>query len=72
MSPPRRGLAATAYFLPALVLLAGLIAAGALLRRWLRTPRVDQAAPDAGPPLSAAQRKAVARAVARLREEEPG
>jgi cytochrome c-type biogenesis protein CcmH len=72
MSPPRRGLAGTAYFLPALVLLAGLIAAGALLRRWLRAPRADPAAADAGPPLSAAQRRAVARAVARLREEEPG
>ena len=72
MSPPRRGLAGTAYFLPALVLLAGLIAAGALLRRWLRTPRADPAAADSGPPLSAAQRRAVARAVTRLREEEPG
>ena len=72
MSPPRRGLAGTAYFLPALVLLAGLIAAGALLRRWLRTPRADPVAAGSGPPLSAAQRRAVARAVARLREEEPG
>ena len=72
MTPPRSGLAGTAYFLPALVLLAGLIAAGALLRRWLRTPRADPAAADGGPPLSAAQRRAVARAVARLREEEPG
>ena len=72
MSPPRQGLAGTAYFLPALVLLAGLIAAGALLRRWLRTPRADLAAADGGPPLSAAQLLAVARAVDRLREEEPG
>jgi cytochrome c-type biogenesis protein CcmH len=72
MSPPRRGLAGTAYFLPALVLLAGLIVAGALLRRWLRTPRADPAAADGGPPLSAAQLRAVARAVDRLREEEPG
>lgn len=72
MSPPRQGLAGTAYFLPALVLLAGLITAGALLRRWLRTPRASPAAADGGPPLSAAQLRAVARAVARLREEEPG
>jgi cytochrome c-type biogenesis protein CcmH len=72
MSPPGRGLAGTAYFLPALVLLAGLIAAGVLLRRWLRAPRAEPDTADAGPPLSAAQRRAVARAVASLREEEPG
>ena len=41
------------------------------LRRWLRTPQPDP--PGAGSPhLSASQRRAVAKAVARLREEEPG
>jgi cytochrome c-type biogenesis protein CcmH len=72
MSPPRRGLAGAAYFLPAAVLAAGLIAAGTLLRRWLRAPRPGADGAGAGPPLSAAQRRAVSRAVARLREEEPG
>ena len=57
-----------AHFAPALVLLAGLIAAGALLRRWLRAPRADLAAADGGPPLSAAQLQAVDR----LPGEEPG
>jgi cytochrome c-type biogenesis protein CcmH len=71
MSPPRRGVAGVVYYLPLLVLAAGLIAAFTLLRRWLRAP--EPAPPRAGSPqLSAAQRRAVARAVARLREEEPG
>jgi cytochrome c-type biogenesis protein CcmH len=81
MSPPRRGLAGTVYYLPLLVLAAGLITAFTLLRRWLRAPRPEP--PGAGPRrvpapqrsaarLSVAQRRAVARAVARLREEEPG
>jgi hypothetical protein len=48
-----------------------LITAVLLLRRWLRAPRPDPQ--QAGPAqLSAAQRRAVAKAVARLREEEPG
>jgi hypothetical protein len=48
-----------------------LITGFTLLRRWLRAPRPDPT--GAGQPqLSAAQRRAVARAVARLREEEPG
>jgi cytochrome c-type biogenesis protein CcmH len=76
MSPPRQGVAAVVYYVPVLVLAAGLITAFLLLRRWLRTPRLDPqraGPPQAGPPqLSAAQRRAVARAVARLREEEPG
>jgi cytochrome c-type biogenesis protein CcmH len=81
MSPPRRGVAAVVYYVPVLVLAVGLIAAFLLLRRWLRAPRPDppqagppQAgpAPAGPPPLSAAQRRAVAKAVARLREEEPG
>ena len=71
MSPPRQGMAGVVYYLPFLVLAAGLIIAFLLLRRWLRAPRADP--PQAGPPqLSAAQRRAVAKAVARLREEEPG
>jgi cytochrome c-type biogenesis protein CcmH len=69
MSPPRRGVAGAVYYLPVLVLAVGLATAFALLRRWLRAPRPDP--PGAGaPPLSATQRRAVARAVARLREEE--
>ena len=71
MSPPRQGVAGAAYYLPLLVLAAGLIAAFTVLRGWLRTPQTDP--PRAGSPqLSQSQRRAVARAVARLREEEPG
>jgi cytochrome c-type biogenesis protein CcmH len=71
MSPPRQGMAGAVYYLPWLVLAVGLIIAFMLLRRWLRAPQPDP--PQAGPPeLSAAQRRAVAKAVARLREEEPG
>jgi cytochrome c-type biogenesis protein CcmH len=71
MSPPRQGVAGAVYYLPLLVLAVGSITGFTLLRRWLRAPRPDP--PGAGPPqLSAAQRRAVARAVARLREEEPG
>ena len=83
MSPPRQGVAAVEYYVPVLVLAVGLITAFLLLRRWLRAPRPDprqagasQAGPrqagsaQAGPPpLSAAQRRAVAKAVSRLREE---
>jgi cytochrome c-type biogenesis protein CcmH len=71
MSPPRQGLAATVYYLPVVVLAAGLLAALTLLRRWLRAPRTDP--PEVGSPqLSERQRRAVAKAIARLREEEPG
>ena len=71
MSPPRQGVTGAVYYLPVLVLAAGLITAFLLLRRWLRTPQADP--PGAGAPqLSASQRRAVARAVARLHEEEPG
>jgi cytochrome c-type biogenesis protein CcmH len=71
MSPPRQGLAGAVYYLPWLVLAAGLIIAFTVLRRWLRAPRPDP--PQAGPPeLPATQRRAVAKAVAQLREEEPG
>jgi len=81
MSPPRQGVAAVVYYVPVLVLAAGLITAFLLLRRWLRAPRPDPrqaGSPQAGSPqagsapLSAAQRRAVAKAVARLRAEEPG
>jgi cytochrome c-type biogenesis protein CcmH len=71
MSPPRHGLAGAVYYLPLLVLAAGLITAFMVLRRWLRAPSPDPPQ-AASPPLSAAQRRAVAKAVARLREEEPG
>ena len=71
MSPPRQGVAGAVYYLPLLVLAVGLITAFTLLRRWLRAPQADP--PEAGTrELSAAGRRAVARAVARLREEEPG
>jgi cytochrome c-type biogenesis protein CcmH len=70
MSPPRQGVAGAAYYLPLLVLAAGLITAFTVLRGWLRAPRPDP--PGAGSPLSESQRRAVAKAVARLREEEPG
>jgi cytochrome c-type biogenesis protein CcmH len=70
MSPPRRGLAGAAYYLPLLVLGAGVIAAVILLRRWLRARPPEPAEP--GPvPLPESQRHALAQAVARLREEEP-
>jgi len=71
MSPPRRGVAGAAYYLPLIVLVAVLIVAIVVLRRWLRAPRADPAVADS-PPLSSSQRRAVARAVARLREEESG
>jgi cytochrome c-type biogenesis protein CcmH len=71
MSPPPQGVAGAVYYVPLLVLAAGLITAVTVLRRWLRAPQPEP--PGAGPPqLSATQRRAVARAVARLREEEPG
>jgi cytochrome c-type biogenesis protein CcmH len=70
MSPPRRGLAGAAYYLPLIVLAVGFVIALVLLRRWLRTPEPDP--PHGVPsPLSASQRRALDRAVASLREEEP-
>jgi len=71
MSPPRQGLAGAAYYLPWLVLASGLIAAGVLLRRWLRASPPDQAGPVTSE-LSEAQLRTVANAVAQLRAEEPG
>jgi cytochrome c-type biogenesis protein CcmH len=70
MSPPRRGLAGAAYYLPPIVLASGLIIALTLLRRWLRRPESDPPDGDSSP-LSAPQRRALDKAVARLREEEP-
>ena len=71
MSPPRQGVAGAAYYLPWLVLAAGLISAFMALRRWLRAPEREPPGADS-PQLSESQRRAVAKAVARLREEEPG
>jgi cytochrome c-type biogenesis protein CcmH len=69
MSPPRHGLAAIAYILPVLIVAAAAVIGALLLRRWRRTaaePTGDE------PELSATQRRALDRALARLREEEPG
>jgi cytochrome c-type biogenesis protein CcmH/NrfF len=71
MSPPGQGVAGAVYYLPFLVLAVGLIAAFTVLRRWLRAPQPDPPGADS-PQLAAPQRRAVAKAVARLREEEPG
>jgi cytochrome c-type biogenesis protein CcmH len=71
MSPPRQGWAGVAYYLPLLVLAVGLIAAVTLLRRWQRASRSDQPGTDS-PQLSESQRRALAKAVAQLRSEEPG
>ena len=71
MSPPRAGLAGAAYYLPLLVLAVGVIAAVRLLRRSVRASAPDT--PEAAlPRLTESQRRAVAKAVARLRAEEPG
>lgn len=71
MSPPKRGLSAAVYVLPAVVIAAGLVIAVMLVRRWVRRPEAEAAADDAAP-MTAADRRAVLKAVARLREEEPG
>ena len=71
MSPPSRGLAGAAYYLPWLVLACGLVVAVTLLRRWLRTSGSDPPLAET-PRLSEAQLRAVAKAVAQLRAEEPG
>jgi cytochrome c-type biogenesis protein CcmH len=72
MSPPSQGVAGVAYYLPVTVLAVGLITAFTLLRRWRRPPRADPLAAGDSPPVTAAQRRALDKAVARLREEEPG
>jgi cytochrome c-type biogenesis protein CcmH len=71
MSPPRQGVAGAAYYLPLFVLAAGLITVFTVLRRWRRTPQPDPHGAGSSQ-LSGTQRRAVAKAVARLREEEPG
>jgi cytochrome c-type biogenesis protein CcmH len=68
MSPPRHGLARTAYYLPLTVVAGGALLVLTLLRRWRRLSTPDDS--EAPPPLSAAQRLALRRAVERLREEE--
>ena len=70
MMPPKRGLAGTAYHLPLIVMAVGLLVSFMLLRRWLRKPESDPPAGDSSP-LSASQRRALDKAVAQLREEEP-
>jgi cytochrome c-type biogenesis protein CcmH len=70
MTPPRHGLGQAAYFLPLAVIAFAVLIAFLVLRRWLRKPASEQ--PDsAAAPLSASQRRALYKAVARLREEEP-
>jgi cytochrome c-type biogenesis protein CcmH len=71
MSPPRQGLAGAAYYLPWLVLAAGVVGAVTLLRRWVRTPASDAPGADSSR-LSESQRRALAKAIAQLRAEEPG
>jgi cytochrome c-type biogenesis protein CcmH len=67
MAPPRHGLGSAAYYLPVLVVLLGLVLVTVLLRRWRRPGATDDL-----PEVSAAQRRALQRAVERLRDEEPG
>lgn len=71
MTPPRHGLGQAAYFLPLVVMAFAVLIASLVLRRWLRKPASE---PRDSPvaPLSASQRRALYKAVARLREEEPG
>jgi cytochrome c-type biogenesis protein CcmH len=70
MSPPKRGLSAAVYVLPMIVIAAGLVVAVTLVRRWVRRPEVEPDEDDAVP-MTASDRRAVLKAVARLREEEP-
>jgi cytochrome c-type biogenesis protein CcmH len=74
MAPPRHGLSRTAYYLPLVIVAGGALIVVALLRRWRRLSESDGPRPaeNGSPPLSAAQRLALRRAVERLREEEPG
>lgn len=72
MTPPRRGLGQAAYYLPLIVMAFAVIIAAVLLRRWVRKPVSDQPDSVTAAPLSASQRRALNKAVARLREEEPG
>jgi cytochrome c-type biogenesis protein CcmH len=70
MLPPKRGLSAAVYVLPTVVIAAGLVVAVTLVRRWVRRPEVEPVEDDAVP-MTASDRRAVLKAVARLREEEP-
>ncbi len=73
MAPPKRGLAQTAYYLPVLIVLVGAAVSVLLLRRWRRRPAGGPGTDDDMPPeLSAAQRRALQRALEQLRAEEPG
>ena len=70
MTPPRRGIGGVAYILPLLVVGGAFTVAALVLRRWRRQPAT--APPGSEPaPLSAADRRRVDAALARLREEEP-
>jgi len=71
MSPPHHGLSAAVYALPAFVIVAGLVGAVTLVRRWVRAPSPAATDDDDGTPLSSSDRRAVHKAVALLREEEP-
>jgi cytochrome c-type biogenesis protein CcmH len=71
MSPPRQGLAGAAYYLPLLILAVGVMVAFVLLRRWVRESASDPS--DSGSSrLSESQRRALAKAVEKLRAEEAG
>jgi len=70
MSPPDHGLSGAVYLLPSVVIGAGLLITVMLVRRWSRRPEAEPGEDDAVP-LSASERRAVLKAVARLREEEP-
>jgi cytochrome c-type biogenesis protein CcmH/NrfF len=69
MTPPRHGVAGTAYALPLGIVGTGVIVVVVLLRRWRRPEAVDD---EPAARLPAAQRLAVRQAVELLREEEPG
>jgi cytochrome c-type biogenesis protein CcmH len=71
MTPPRHGLAGTAYHLPLIIVAFGVLLAVLSLRRWVRKPAPEPLPGDAAP-LSASQRRALDVAIARLREEESG
>jgi len=57
------------YVLPTIVIAVGLFIAVTLVRRWVRGPEVEPVEDDAAP-MTASDRRAVLKAVARLREEE--
>ena len=71
LAPPRKGIGLVAWVAPALLLVAGLAIALTVVRRWRAGASGREAAPDDPPPLRAADRKLLERAMARLDEEEP-